>query len=174
MSNHRLVLILTLLYSCWSAPYQWSWLKGDKLQNRYVVFGQPGVPSNEATPGARSPLTYCYDSDEEILVIFGGFGYIDVENIGMINDVWTYNVKTNQFTYYGGGTTLDHEGVYDDKGQFSFDAIPRSRNSAKLLCALKNDSIYLYGGVSYFPQYYSDMSKGYFVPLKLLNCRLWV
>jgi hypothetical protein len=167
-------LILTLLHACWSAPYQWTWLKGDKLQNRYVLFGQPGVPSAEAMPGARSPMTYCYDPNEEILVIFGGFGFIDVEYIGMMNDVWTYDVKTNQFTYYGGGTTMDHEGFYVDKARFSFESIPRSRNSAKLLCTLKNDSVYLYGGIAYFPQYYSDTSKGKLVSLMYLKRRFWM
>jgi hypothetical protein len=74
--------------------YEWTWMKGDSTSNAIGVYGVKGVPDPANTPDSRQVYCKWTDSDNNFW-IFGGAGH---------NDLWRYEVSTNQWTWMTGSS----------------------------------------------------------------------
>lgn len=97
---------------------QWTWMSGSStVSNCFVdgggvthcalpsTYGSLGVPAAGNTPGSREGATTWTDSQGN-LWLFGGWSF-DVAN-GVqyfFDEMWEYNVSTNQWTWMGGSNT---------------------------------------------------------------------
>jgi hypothetical protein len=80
------------------------------------VYGNLGASSTSYLPGGRWGATSQLDSSG-ILWLFGGFGYDATSATpGLLNDLWTYNTNTGQWTWVSGSNQINQDGVYGTVG----------------------------------------------------------
>lgn len=100
------------------ATNEWTWVKGDNTVRQKGVYGTQGVASPTNKPGARgyNPVTWADNSGN--LWMFGGLGYSTNVNEGPLNDLWKYNIATNQWTWMKGPTdnNVQPYGIYGTQG----------------------------------------------------------
>lgn len=122
----------------------WTWVKGPlDPQDTSAVYGQLNVPSVSNYPGGREN-GMSYTDDEENLWLFGGRGRSDA-GFGLLNDLWKYNLTTNQWTWVGGAKGPNEPGAYVEKGSPSEWAKPGARMSA-VSWADGQGNLWLFGG----------------------------
>jgi len=132
----------------------WTWMKGDSIQNQPSVYGIKGVPDPANKPGSRI-CQASWKSINDDFWLFGGEEYSG----GFMNDLWRYNIQSNEWTWMSGTNIYDTIGV--DNGQCIPDSnnIPTARsfnNSWTRPC----DNFVMFGGFSYntsFQRKYDDM-----------------
>ncbi|MBL7901768.1 MAG: T9SS type A sorting domain-containing protein [Bacteroidia bacterium] len=94
---------------------QWTWMKGSANIDQPGVYGTLGVASAGNTPGARQGAVSWTDASGN-LWLFGGFGYEATSNLGLLNDLWKYNIASNQWTWVRGSNSYDQNGTYGTLG----------------------------------------------------------
>jgi len=93
---------------------EWTWLK-DGLA-AYGQYGIQGVPSPNNNPPQRFGSISWSDNSGN-LWLFGGGNYYPIQGIiDDFNDLWKYDINTNQWTWVKGDDTYDVEGVYGTQG----------------------------------------------------------
>ncbi|MEJ7683837.1 MAG: kelch repeat-containing protein [Segetibacter sp.] len=93
---------------------QWTWMKGDSTANHYGVYGTQGLATPANKPGSRLGSISWSDRSGN-LWLFGGDGYAQ-SNSSVLNDLWRYNISTNQWTWVKGDSTVKQYGVYGTQG----------------------------------------------------------
>lgn len=93
--------------------------------NQSGVYGTQGTAAPGNFPGGRVLATARYDISTNTMWLFGGFGYDASSSVpGLLNDLWTYNLTTGQWTWMaasnwtGAATTntMNQDGVYGTVG----------------------------------------------------------
>jgi N-acetylneuraminic acid mutarotase len=95
---------LDVLNDLWEfdpASMQWTYISGSEQTGASGVYGTIGVPATSNVPGARGGGTVWTDTAGNVW-LFGGFGYDHLGAEGFINDLWTYNPTTQQWTWVSG------------------------------------------------------------------------
>jgi len=105
---------------------QWTWIGGDSTFNGQPVFGTIGVPDPGNIPGARTKAVSWTDNTGN-LWLFGGYGYGSMGGLSILNDLWKYDINTNQWTWMKGYQYVFGAGVYGTKGVPSALNTPGSR-----------------------------------------------
>ncbi len=103
---------------------EWTWLHGDTtLPHHYQgVFGTQGIPNPANTPGELINAATWDDAINNNLWLFGGYN-----GGGGVNDLWKYDLATNQWTWVKGDNTPNKYGVYGTKGVASLSNKPGGR-----------------------------------------------
>ncbi|MFX0132705.1 MAG: kelch repeat-containing protein [Candidatus Hodarchaeota archaeon] len=94
---------------------EWAWMSGAKTAMEWGVYGTKGVPDVANYPGARSGSVSWTDTDGN-LWLFGGSGYAEFLSFGHLNDLWRFNITSNEWTWMSGNKTADENGTYGTKG----------------------------------------------------------
>src|SRR6188768_3448575 len=82
-------------------------MKGDPINISFPVYGIRGVPDPSNTPGSRCSYSRWTDRFGN-LWLFGG-----IDNaFGNVNDVWKYNIATNEWTWMKGPNVSNDLGNY--------------------------------------------------------------
>jgi Galactose oxidase, central domain len=93
----------------------WTFVSGSSLANQIGIYGTPGTPAAGNAPGGRQEAAGWADGHGN-LWLFGGEGE-DKNNPptpnGILNDLWVYNIGSNQWTFVVGGTTANQTGDYE-------------------------------------------------------------
>jgi hypothetical protein len=76
------------------------------------VYGTQGHPAAGNIPGSRWGATARIDASGTNVWLFGGYGYDSNGTIGLLNDLWTYNTNTNQWTWVAGSKFANVTGSY--------------------------------------------------------------
>ena len=116
--------------------YEWTWMKGDSVSNITGTYGVKGVPDPANTPGGR--MVYCKwtDSDNNFW-LFGGAGR---------NDLWRYEVNSNQWTWMTGTSTPGSAGFFDTLCHASPLNSPPGRTENRAAWKDSCDNMLTYGG----------------------------
>jgi N-acetylneuraminic acid mutarotase len=103
----------------------WTWVNGPNTINSTGSYGSKGVAATSNLPSARhQPVTWADGSGH--LWLFGG--YTDSPGIyGLLNDLWSYDIATNQWTWVSGSNTPDASGIYGTPGVASLGNAPGAR-----------------------------------------------
>lgn len=65
--------------------------------------------------------------------MFGGQGYDSAGNVGLLNDLWKYNIATQTWTLVSGGSVLSNQnGTYGTQGTAASGNIPGGRQTSVL------------------------------------------
>ncbi|HKM68371.1 MAG TPA: kelch repeat-containing protein [Candidatus Acidoferrum sp.] len=96
----------------------WVFIGGSTTANQLGVYGTAGTALASNQPGARQEAVGWADAHGN-LWLFGGEGLDDVGTPnGILNDLWVYNIASNQWTWVMGAETVpnstraNHNGVY--------------------------------------------------------------
>ncbi|MFN8395339.1 MAG: WG repeat-containing protein [Bacteroidia bacterium] len=90
------------------ATNMWTWMKGPQTTNVGGVYGTQGIPAPGNYPGTRSYGAHSWADNNGDLWLFGGYGYDGVGGFGLMNDLWKYDVSTNQWTWMKGSIAPGH------------------------------------------------------------------
>ncbi|MEO5674567.1 MAG: kelch repeat-containing protein, partial [Chitinophagales bacterium] len=98
------------------ATNEWTWMKGNNAPFSDGVYGTLGAPDNNNNPGARYMSSSWVDSSGN-LWLFGGYGNdAGVFGVGELNDLWKYDIVSNNWTWERGANSAFQVGVYGQKG----------------------------------------------------------
>ncbi len=83
---------------------QWTYISGSEEPGASGVYGTMGVPAAGNVPGARGGGTVWTDTAGNVWLL-GGYGYdsLVADARSFLNDLWTYNPTTRQWTWVSGG-----------------------------------------------------------------------
>lgn len=94
---------------------QWTWVSGDNIGSQVSIYGTKGTPDAANKPGSRNDgVSWTGNSGD--LWLFGGAGRTAEPGEGLLNDLWKYDIGTNQWTWVSGDNIINQKGVYGTKG----------------------------------------------------------
>lgn len=126
---------------------QWVWLKGSgSVDDHRGVYGVAGVAAPANTPGARDRAMSWIGRDGG-LCLFEGYGYAASE-CGYLNDLWHYDISTNQWTWLVGADSVYPYGVYGTQGVTGRENTPGARQDS-CSWAAPDGALYVFGGLGY-------------------------
>ena len=120
--------------------FEWTWMKGDSVGNGSGIYGVREIPDPANTPGGRNVYSKWTDSDSNFW-LFGGAGMG-----GAQNDIWRYEVGSNQWTWMNGSSTPGSGGFADSLCHYSPLYAPPSRSENRTAWKDSCDIMYAYGG----------------------------
>jgi len=99
--------VLNDLWKYDATANEWTWVNGGNSVNLNGTYGTMGTYAAANTPGARTGSAYWTEANGDFW-LFGGGGF-DSSNtvIGLLNDLWKYNVAINQWVWMGGSGKID-------------------------------------------------------------------
>ena len=127
---------------------QWTWVKGSSSTNQL---------STTASPGARHDSVAWTDSMGN-LWLFGGQGYAASNTLGELNDLWKFNLGTQQWTWVNGSNLVSQLGSYGS--QPGTRGMPGARSSANAWFSSgigASGSLWLFGGQEGSGNYLNDL-----------------
>jgi N-acetylneuraminic acid mutarotase len=128
---------------------EWTWIK-DSAANQLGVYGTKGVPNDTNKPGGREDGASWTDALGN-LWIFGGWGYSasgSSYSSNTLNDLWKYDISTNQWTWISGDSTHNQWGIYGTKGISAASNKPGVRSSSSTWIDASG-KFWLFGGYGY-------------------------
>lgn len=125
----------------------WTWMGGSNTFQQNGKYGTLGIPSATNIPGARTDCAWTFDVNGN-LILFGGSGHDISSTFGRLNDLWKFNIITNEWTWIGGSTLANQLGIYGTQGVSSSTNMPGARTSSALW-ADGEGKLYLFGGYGF-------------------------
>lgn len=121
----------------------WTWMKGSSSLNEAGVYGTQGIAASANVPGGRSLIRAGWTDSAGDLWFFGGQTY----SFGLRanNDLWKYNINTNQWTWMKGSNTYGQSGTYGTQGVAAPANKPGARWTSTAITDL-NGGLWLFGG----------------------------
>lgn len=107
----------------------WTWVGGASTNDAVGVYGPLGTAAANNAPGSRSNPTLWSDSSGSLWV-FGGAGPGANRNLVSLNDLWSFNPITGQWTWKSGSNVAGAPGVYGAPGIASSSNVPGARYGA--------------------------------------------
>ncbi|MCK7476332.1 MAG: kelch repeat-containing protein [Candidatus Moduliflexus flocculans] len=111
------------------ADHQWTWVSGSSTADQFGVYGTKGVPDASTIPGARHCSASWIDGGGK-LWLFGGWGRTGTPGFFRLNDLWSFNPATSEWTWVSGTDQYEDFGEYGTKGMPSVLNIPWARGNA--------------------------------------------
>ncbi len=122
----------------------WTWVSGSNAAGAGGTYGTLGTAAATNVPGARATANFWSDSSGSFW-LFGGGGYATAGSSGCLDDVWTFNPTTDQWTWDGGSETINATAVYGTQGSAASGNSPGGRcNAASWIDSSGN--LWLFGG----------------------------
>jgi hypothetical protein len=96
---------------------EWTWISGTSIGDSPGAHGVKGIPSILNYPGARSETASSWTDEFNNLWMFGGYGYDDAGQSGGLDDLMSYNISTNEWTWmHGSNSVISSVASYGVKG----------------------------------------------------------
>jgi N-acetylneuraminic acid mutarotase len=137
---------LNALWKFNTSTSEWTWVKGDKSIDEPGAYGSQGIEQNNNKPGARYGSATWIDASGN-LWLFGGYGFSSTGS-GILNDLWRYNVTTNNWTWISGNDDVEQTAVYGSQGL----AAGANKPGGRYVGSSWNDAdgnFWLFGGFGY-------------------------
>jgi len=140
----------------------WAFMKGDSATGQSAVYGTQGIPSPANHPGPRYAFVTWNQSNGSLWLI-GGDGY---------NDLWRYDIATNEWTWMTGTNSGSAVGVYGTKGVAAAGNTPGQRTEVTASWVDASGNLWLFGGGGYA----ASTAYGYLNDLWMYNpgTNLWM
>lgn len=124
----------------------WTWVKGPGVYEQVGVYGVKGVPAPSNNPGGRGWGSIAWTDKNNDLWLFGGDGFDINGNPDILNDLWRYNIASNQWTWMGGSEQRYAIGNYGSLRQFSDTGLPSPRMETNSGWVDDNNNLWFFGG----------------------------
>ncbi len=125
---------------------QWAWIKGPGIANQAGIYGTFMVPSPSNNPGCRAWGVATWVDTAGDLWLFGGLGKDIVGTHNQLNDLWRYNIATNEWTWMNGMNTANDPGDHGSLLVPDQQNIPPSRYETNASWTDNDDNLWLFGG----------------------------
>lgn len=138
------------------ATNMWTWMNGPGSDDIDAWWGNLGVPSSLTYPGAHGYESATWTDTSGRLWLYGG--YEDTQNSYQVSDnLWVYDIGTNQWTWMGGNYICSDTATYGLLGVPDTGNSPGARYELNTTWVDKNNNLWLFGGLSTSDSAYSDM-----------------
>ncbi len=124
------------------ATNEWTWMKGSSTVNPAGSFGTFQVENITNEPPARCEYSVGWRDNFNNLWMFGGFG-----PSGGYNDMWRYNIQTNNWTWMKGANFVNQAATYGTINVEAATNTPGNRWSFSHWVDLAGN-LYLFGGTN--------------------------
>ena len=127
---------------------EWTWMRGSSLPNQLPVYGTKGIPNPANTPGGRWTYSKWKDNTGN-LWLFGGARYdsLSFSSYGLSNDVWKYEITTNNWTWMYGSNVLNDTGSSATKCLPSANYLPSGRYENRACWTDDCGNLFTFAGV---------------------------
>jgi Galactose oxidase, central domain/Secretion system C-terminal sorting domain len=123
------------------ATNTWTWMKGSNTTNQPAVYGIQNVEDPANTPGGR--YAHCrWKANDGTLWLFGGAN----EGTDYYNDLWRYNVATNNWTWVSGSNIPNDPGSYGTKCVIAPSNVPSARFESRAAVKDQYGNFWLFAG----------------------------
>ena len=126
------------------ATGHWAWMGGASTTNQPGVYGTQGTSSATNVPGAREEAVAWTDGSGG-LWLHGGRGYDGNGELGLLNDLWRYDIASGEWTWVSGSSVRNPSGVYGVQGVADDANVPGGRSNGVAWVDDTND-LWLFGG----------------------------
>ena len=127
---------------------EWTWVHGSNSSGAgapQISTTAQGVPSNSNTPGCRYGSCTWTSLDGNTLYLFGGWGMTGMGSQGLYNNLWSYDIANNTWTYLKGALGMTQSAMYTGA---SSSLTPGSKQGA-VGWKGPDGMLYLFGGNGY-------------------------
>lgn len=135
----------------------WVWVDGDNLPKQRGIYGTQGEAAPANKPGARTEAA-SVSSSGGISYHFGGLGYGEGTKTGVLNDLWSYDSASGEWTWISGGKDVNALGSYGNKGEASETNVPPARSGA-LMWQDNEGVLWVFGGTNATKGLLNDLWK---------------
>jgi len=125
---------------------QWAWIKGPGVPGQAGIYGTLNIASPSNNPGGRSFGSMTFVDTDDNLWLFGGYGSDIISNAGFLNDLWMYNITTNEWTWESGSNNVGQSGIYGTLGVADPANIPGGRCESNASWTDSHNNLWLFGG----------------------------
>ncbi len=130
---------------------EWTWMTGTNATNDPGVYGTQGVPSPGNRPPSRGWAAASWTD------ISGNFWFLGGLNSSSFNDLWEYNIATNEWTWMKGSNIPLQPGIYGTQGVPNTNNTPGARAECATTWTDNAGDLWLFGGYDFSANYYSDL-----------------
>ena len=124
----------------------WAWMNGEKTVDALPVYGTKGQPATANTPGGRFGGAVWTDKSGNFWLFGGNNSYLPgALTKGFLNDLWKYDVASNEWTWVNGEDTGFAIGHYGKKGVASLVNRPGARYNSAYWTS-PDGNFWLFGG----------------------------
>ncbi|HSY77545.1 MAG TPA: PKD domain-containing protein, partial [Bacteroidia bacterium] len=128
---------------------EWTWMGGPNVFNDSVgVRGIECNPSINNLPCTRFETRACWTRSCDNFEFFGGQNYVNFASVPSYNDLWNYNVNTNEWTWISGSSIPNDTGNYGTILVSSSTNMPPSRYGA-IGWTDTAGNLWLFGSIAY-------------------------
>jgi hypothetical protein len=124
----------------------WVWMKGDNNTDQFGQYGNLNTTSVTSKPGGRV-FSSTWKDNSGNLWLFGGMGHGSSE-FGYLNDLWKFNIESNNWTWVKGDSSINAFSIYGTKGNANSANKPGSASSP-VTWTDANGTLWLFGGFGY-------------------------
>ena len=111
------------------ATQNWTWFTGSSDIGAFGTYGTLGTPAPGNTPGSREWMA-AFTGNTGKFWLFGGEGKDSGStNPGLMNDLWSFDPSTKQWTWVNGSNLINAAGVYGTLGTPAATNVPGARLS---------------------------------------------
>ncbi|MCB9219243.1 MAG: hypothetical protein H6610_07275 [Ignavibacteriales bacterium] len=126
----------------------WKWVKGGNVIDKAGIYGNLGQASSSNMPGSRWH-GILEAIDNQTLILFGGYGHDKNGSQGRLNDLWIFNIVSENWTWIDGEQVINQPGIYKDFGNSSPDTKPGSRQDLMSWVDQNTKGLWMFGGFGY-------------------------
>lgn len=124
---------------------QWARIKGNIQPNNFGTYGTKGVADENNQPGGRSEAVTWIDIAGN-LWLYGGVGYSASTYSYTLNDLWKYDIVTNEWTWMSGNNDGTSPSEYGIRGVSDPTNLPPSKRNAYTWTSTDGD-LWMFGGL---------------------------
>ncbi len=130
-----------------AGTYTGQWVPQGGGVNLPGVYGTKGTGSTSNLPGGRWAAASATDATGANVYLFGGQGIDSAGSLGLLSDLWKYNIASRQWTWVAGPSLINTNGVYGTKGSATGGA-PGARQTANMWVDTSGN-VWLFGGFGF-------------------------
>ena len=130
---------------------QWSWMGGSQETGELGIYNERGISSSENIPSSRT-FSIGWKDLEGNFWLFGGLGvsrtYGNSKEDVSLNDLWKFELNSNEWTWIDGKNSVSNSGMYGKKGNISPTNSPGGRVYSSSWTDL-DGNFWMFGGEGY-------------------------
>lgn len=141
---------------------QWTWMSGPSASGQAGTYGTKGVSAANNIPGCRMGGCSWVDKTGNYLWLFGGQSPYSGANSRTQNDLWRYEIATNEWTWMSGANVPNQAGIYGTMGVANATNVPGARGETNAAWVDNQGNLWFFGGAdvaNYAYNTFSDLWK---------------
>jgi galactose oxidase-like protein len=120
--------VTTVIVNC--GHNEWAWMSGANAPGQNGTYGTQGTAAPANVPGVRNFGPVSWTDASGNLWLFGGNGLDSAGATGDLNDLWKYNITSNEWTWVSASNLISQKGTYGTLGTAAPANVPGARDSA--------------------------------------------